>query len=159
MSRTIQRKECSGGLDGGDYESMMRLLLPRKFMFDRALRRSFVDGTHIGLLHTPRFGVLRTIAFEGFIHAITVYASEFMTRTNLLQKSRYNISRDGVDLCVSYSLCYLFRIFRDRIQNIVHKYFDEDNDAVSISIRESHKTFSMTHPDHPGLFASSSYIK
>ena len=64
MSRTRQRKECSGGLDGGDYENMMTLLLPRSILFDRALRRSFVDGTHIGLLQIPRAGVVRTIAFE-----------------------------------------------------------------------------------------------
>ena len=81
-----------------------------------------------------------------------MYASELITRTNLLQKSGYNISRDGVELCVSYSLRYLFQMFRDRIQIIAENR--RFNDAVSIAIRESHRTFYMTHPDHPGLFAS-----
>jgi len=142
----------AGGLDGGDYENAMTLLLPRSMIFDHLLRRSFVDGTRIGPLRNPRAGVVRTIAFEGFIHALTVYASELMIRrTNILKRSQYDIARDGVDLCISFSLRYLFRIFRDRIRSIIVAH---SSDKLSAAICQSHRTFCMTHPNHPGLFTS-----
>ena len=96
---------------------MMTLLLPRSILFDRALRRSFVDGTHRAVANSSCW--VTTIV--SFIHAITVYASELITRTNLLQKSQYSVSRDGVDLCVSYALLS-FRIFRDHVQMMTENH-------------------------------------
>ena len=122
MSRTRQRKECSRGLDGGDYENMMTLLLPGSIMFHRALRRSFVDGTHIGPLQIPRAGVVRDVRSA---------KRENLNHFHILTFSCFN---------------YVIRISLTSLTDAIKKSFEKQRSNVNSNVDEnSTPRFALEH--------------
>lgn len=126
-------------MTGEAFERTLRFLLPAVLRNDLILNRAFRAGTERHV---------RTLSFEGFVHALTVYATELQNASS----TKRDFEDVGVDAYIARALIDIFALFKRRIWEIEVRCARRPGprDPLIRRLRELSAAFKREHPE--GMF-------